>query len=483
MSNPHKTVSSQMVVLFKLAIPIILGNFAYAILNITDVMMAGMAGTPDQAGVAVGGSFFYPASVFVIGMISALHPVISRHCGANTKDQIPQTHAHAVFACLIIGLVIMTILLILAFGFLEIDSDKRMEEVARYYVVCVAFTVPLIAFYTTARAYCEAMGITRATLYFGVLAVVLNVPLNYCFIFGKFGLPALGGIGCGVATVISMSISTVVIFTYMLVHPQLKDYSWLKNKQGISLRGIWDYMKLSIPLGISSAVECSCFAMIALMLSPLGPVNVSAHTITMSLTSFVYNIPLSVGIAAAIMIGYAIGKNNLNTLRLNIKAIYRSMLICLTLSIGILLSGRNVLPSFFSSDPEVLALVAVLMFFAATNQSFESLQTIQAFILRGFKDTKTILAVTIIAFYCIALPIGISLCYGYIELPIFVTLFGEQGLTGPRGFWVGLFFGLVTATILYRIRVLQHYRRLKAEIKAKEDKQPESEQEQTPTTA
>ena len=54
MSNPNKTVFSQLIVLFKLAGPIILGNFAFAILGITDMMMAGMAGTPDQAGVAAG---------------------------------------------------------------------------------------------------------------------------------------------------------------------------------------------------------------------------------------------------------------------------------------------------------------------------------------------------------------------------------------------------------------------------------------------
>ena len=469
MSNPNKTVGSQLIVLFKLALPIILGNFAYAILGITDIMMAGMAGTPDQAGVAVGGSFYFPAVTFVIGMISALHPIISRHCGANTKDEIPQAHAHAVFACLYFGLAIMVILLIIAFGFIEMDTDKRMEEVARYYVVCVALTVPITAFYSTGRAFCEAMGDTKATFYFGTLAVVLNVPLNYCFIFGKFGLPALGGIGCGVATVISMTLSLMVLFAYMSLRRNLRAYSWLKNKRGINRKGIIDYIKLSLPLGISSSVECSCFALIALLLSPLGPVNVSAHTIVMSLTSFVFNIPLSVGIATSIMVGYAIGQNNLKTLRLNIKAAYASMLICLSVSITILVSGRNFLPSLFSTDTAVLALASVLMYFAATNQSFESIQTIQAFILRGFKDTKTILGVTIIAFYCIALPVGITFCYGYISVPDFALgFFGEQGLHGPRGFWVGLFCGLVSASILYRFRVLHHYRKLKAELKAAE---------------
>lgn len=140
MSNPNKTVTSQLIVLGKLAFPIVLGNFAYALLGLTDMLMAGIAGTPDQAGVAIGGAFFFPAMTFVIGMVSALHPIISGHCGAQTKEHIPQDHAHAVCSCFIVGTILMAILLLIAFGFLHMDSDQRMEDVTRYYVACVAFT-------------------------------------------------------------------------------------------------------------------------------------------------------------------------------------------------------------------------------------------------------------------------------------------------------------------------------------------------------
>ena len=463
MSNAPKSVSSQLIVLFKLAFPIILGNFAYALLGITDIMMAGMAGTPDQAGVAIGGSFFFPALTFIIGMVSAIHPVISRHRGAKTEEKIPSEHAHSVLACSIVGIIIMFILISLSIFAIEMDTDKRMEAVAKDYVLYIAFTIPLLALTVNARAYCEAMGNTTATLYFGFLSVILNVPLNYIFIFGALGVPALGGVGCGVASLISMLISTVIIYAYMMLHPKLKDHHWLRNKTGISKDRLLAFLKLSMPLGISSSVECSCFTLIALILSPLGPTAVSAHTITMSMTSFVFNIPLSFGIATAIMVGYAIGQNNMHTLKLNIKAAYASMLVSIVISVSILFLGSDKLPAFFSTDPEVLALASILMLFACVNQSFEGIQTIQAFILRGFKDTTTILLVTIIAFYCVALPLGYSLCYGYITLP-FDHIFADTGLTGPRGFWIGLFCGLLTAAILYRFRVLHHYRALKHQL-------------------
>lgn len=459
----ENTVTTQLLMLFKLAYPIILGNFAFALLGITDIMMAGLAGTSDQAGVAIGGSLFFPAMTFVIGMVSALHPVISRHCGAKRKDLIPQEHAHAVLACFIIGMILMFILLFLAFFVIEMDADKRMEQIAKEYIFYIAFTIPMFAFNNTARAYCEAMGNTAATFYFGVLAVVLNVPLNYIFIFGTLGMPQMGGTGCGVASLIAMVISGIVIYTYMLLHKDLKDYNWVKNKHGVTKKGLMDFIKLSMPLGISTSVECSCFTLIALILSPLGSTAVSAHSITMSLTNFVFNIPLSLGVATAIMVGYAIGQNNINNIRLNIKAAYVSMGFSIVISCGILFFGARILPNFFSEDVNVLTLAYTLMLFAVVNQIFEGMQTIQAFILRGFKDTTSILIVTCIAFYVVALPVGYGLCYDYIRLP-FDHVFGEQGLTGPRGFWIGLLAGLFTAAALYRIRVLHHYRAIKHQI-------------------
>ncbi|MCK0535822.1 MULTISPECIES: MATE family efflux transporter [unclassified Anaerobiospirillum] len=467
MRTAPESVTSQLIVLFKLAFPIILGNFAYALLGITDIMMAGMAGTPDQAGVAVGGSFFFPAMTFIIGMISALHPVISRHCGANTREKIPAEHIHSVLACIIVAALLMVLLLGLSFFAIDMDADQRMEDIAKEYVIYIAFTMPLLALTVNARAYCEAMGNTRATFYFGNLAVVLNVPLNYVFIFGKFGMPELGGAGCGAASLVAMAISTVIIYSYVMLHPQLKNHSWLKNRDRISLDRLKSFLKLSLPLGISSSVECSCFTLIALLLSPLGPMEVSAHTITMSLTNFVFNIPLSLGIASSIMVGYAIGRNSLTTLRHNIQASYASMLFSIVVSVAILFFGSEALPALFSKDPQVLALASTLMLFAAVNQSFEGIQTIQAFILRGFKDTASILLVTVIAFYCVALPLGYTLCYGYLILPG-AELFFEEGLTGPRGFWIGLLAGLLAASILYRIRVLHHWRDIKSKIAAAE---------------
>lgn len=446
-----QSVNSVILSLFRLALPIIFGNVAYALLGISDIVMAGMAGTSDLAGVSIGGSFFFPGLMFPIGMITALHPIVSRLRGAEKYYDIPYSHLCALLVCFAFGIFIMLILLFLAHFVLNIESDARMFEVSKGYITAIAFCVPIGAIFASMRAYCEAMGKTKVTLYFGLLALCYNIPLNYVFIFGKFGIPALGGIGCGVATLISMLLSSLFIAIYIRCNKELYLASFFVNKTRIKFKDLTAYLKLSLPLGLSSSVECFCFTVIALLLSPLGPISVSANSIAMSITTLIFNLPLSLGIASSIMTGYAIGKNDLEQLKRVIKAAYRIAFISIAFGITILLSLRHELPALFTDDAAVIKLSSTLLIFAACNQVCENLQTIQAYLLRGFKDTKIIFITTVLSFFLLAIPIGYINCYEYINTPF----------NGPKGFWVGIFSGLFFASILYRRRILYHWRQLK----------------------
>ena len=137
------------------------------------------------------------------------------------------------------------------------------------------------------------------------------------------GAPALGGAGCGVATLISIILSLITFMGYIRAVPMLYRTTLRFNTQPLRAGEIRSFYRLSLPLGLAASVECSCFTLIALLLSPLGPEQVSAHSIAMSATSCLYNLPLSMGIAASIAVGYNIGSGNLQMLRAVIQAGYR----------------------------------------------------------------------------------------------------------------------------------------------------------------
>ena len=452
-----KTVAAQMRSLARLSLPIILGNFAYALLGVTDNIMAGMAGKSDLGGVSIGGAFFFPSIVFLQGIISALHPLISRHRGSNNYQKIPYTHFNAVLGSLSFSIIIMAILFLTITFFLDIQKDARMDYVAKGYILAVIFSMPFMGLFASLRAFCEAMGATKVTLYFGLLALVYNIPLNYIFIFGKLGMPKLGGIGCGVGTLLAVILSTISLIIYIKYNKYLYSHSFFVNKYKLVLKDLFYFIKLGTPLGISASVECSCFTIIALLLTPLGAVVVAGHTIALSIASFLYTIPLSVGIAVSILVGFAIGEKNLENLKLNIKAAYSILFFTTAIPLIVIGFGRNYLPYLYNNDAQVVALASTLLIISFINQPFENLQTIQAFILRGFKDTKSVFYITFISFYIIALPIGYLLCYNYIRSPF----------TEAMGFWIGLFLGLFIASLLYRIRVLYHWKAIKLELNLK----------------
>ena len=439
----------------RLALPILFGNLSYALLGISDTVMSGMAGTSDLAGVAVGGSFFFPAIMFLNGLMSTLQPLISRLRGAEKWEEIPKTHLTAVVMTFIASLILMTILIVLVFFVIKLDADPRMDYTARYYILAIAFSIPIFALYSGCRAYCEAMGYTKATLYFGFVALILNVPLNYILIFGSFGLPALGGVGCGVATLISGFLSLVLFIIFIRCRPFLYKSTLIHCKEKLTFKDLKDFFKLSIPLGLSASVECSCFTIIALLLSPLGSFVVSSHSIAMSVTSFIFNLPLSLGIATSIAVGFSIGREDLEKLKSQIKAAYRLAFCAAFFNMFLLGVGREFFTSLYTEDPHVAAFAAVLLVFSIANQISENTQTMQAFILRGFKDSATIFKSTVLSFYVIALPVGFLLCYEYLPSPF----------SGAKGFWVGIFLGLTFASLYYRRRVLFHWRALKAGLK------------------
>ena len=448
---------AQLSELFRLSIPIIIANFSYALLGVTDTIMSGMAGKADLSGVAIGNAFYVPAFVFLQGMVGAMQPLIGRHRGAGALHAIPRTHLVTLLSVLCLALVMMSILALIV-CFAPAFGEQDMDDVARGYMIYIIFCIPFMGLFFTLKAYCEAMAHPRATLFFGLVSLLLNVPLNYIFIFGALGVPAMGGVGCGTATLVAVIITTLGFAVYILAHSQLRPYSLFAASGGAGGAEVRDYLRLSLPLGLSASVESSCFTLIAMLLAPFGSLVVASHSIVMSIASFLYTIPLSIGIAVSIMVGYAIGERHGGHLRDTIRAAYHAAFINTAFSMLIIGACNLHLVRIYTTDEEVVAYAALLLAVAFCNLPVENLQTVQAFALRGFKDNRYIFAVTVAAFYVVSLLLGTLLSYGLLPLPQVLSVM----LEGAPGFWVGLFLGLATAAICYRLRLIRHLRAVAA---------------------
>lgn len=441
----QRTFFAQIVHTLSLFLPLFMGQLAATSMGVVDTVMAGAAGTLELSGVAIGSSIFWPSELFVVGMALAIHPLIANLVGNGQLYKVAlrmQVATVCTLACAaIIGVIIMLVPLVYRM-FPSVDQD--MVNIGQGYLIAVGLAMPGFAMFNVLRAYWEGLGKTGPTLMFGCMALVLNIPLNYIFIFGHLGMPALGGVGCGVATALSIYFTVIGMLFYVKKSPAFAKVRIYQKLEPMSWSQCWSFLKLSLPLGIAGMIETLCFSLVAIMLSPFGPVVVASHTIAMNVSGLLAIVPIALSSTASIEVGEAMGTNSWSHAR-------KRALSSTSLAVAFYFIGASVLffmgeqiAALYSDDAEVLLLAPVLMMYCVVFFFPETLQVMAIGILRGFKDSRTIFAVTIVAYWIVGMPIGYSLGYGYLG----------DALEGAEGFWLGFIFSLTCASVLLGGRLL-----------------------------
>ena len=437
---------------FKLFLPIFLGSIATTAMGVVDTVMAGMAGTVQLSGVAIGASLYWPCVLFVMGMTLAIQPTVAQLRGAGRTEEIA-AKIHLISVITLITSVIVGIIMCflpLCYKLMD-DIDQEMVRVAQLYLYAVAAGMPAIALFNILRGYWEGLGNTVPTSVFGFIALFLNIPLNWIFIFGHFGMPALGGVGCGVATSITMYICAILMLIYVLKSKTYTKYRIYQHWFALHWPEVKQFLQFALPLALSTTIEVTCFSLVAVLLSPFGPVTVAAHSVAMNVSGVIFMIPLAIASAATIRVGEALGAGHWNRAFRSSMGAYGLAFFFYLFSVLTIIFFHQEIIELYSSDPEVIVLASLLLMFCAVYQFPDSMQVVSIGILRGFKDSKTIFAITVVSYWVIGMPIGYTLAYGYLT--------GEK--MAAQGFWIGFICSLSCAFLLYVVRIIYIYHRRK----------------------
>ncbi len=420
--------------LVHLSMPIGFGLLCSALLTFSDTLMAGLAGSRDLAGVAAGGALFFPTLMFLQGQLSAYSAKLGRLCGAGRHNEIAPACYAALSAAVISALSMMALLYTATF-IIDLKGDTLMAQHFRHYLYFAALALPDAALLMVLKASSEALGAPRLSAFAAFMMLLLNLPLNYLCIFTL----GLGGRGCGLATLISISLTAgallLILRRYSSIWAQLHLTAYRFNSAEVK-----NCLRISLPLGIAAAIESAAFALIALCLTPLGPSVTAGHSIAMCVNSLIFVLPLAIGLAACIRGAQAYGAQDkaLYHLRLKVLMCLSTLVIMLTVSTTFIL--KDVLPSLFTHDAAAAALASALLNYALFNQIFEHLQCILSLQLRIFKLSHVVLKVTLFCFYLLALPGGAALCFGFIGPNL-----------GAAGFWLALSITLPLPTMIYAV--------------------------------
>ncbi|WP_028580812.1 MATE family efflux transporter [Desulfogranum japonicum] len=424
--------------LLQLTIPIIVAQVSQTAMGVVDTIMAGWAGKNDLAAVAVGSSIFFPFFLFQIGLLSAVVPLVSQARGKGDEREMHTAIQQGCIIGLFSGVLLMLLVNCMAPVLEWMQVSPEIIPLTRQYLFAISWGFPVAGLFFALRNGGDGASLPRLSMIAGFVGLAVNITTNYILIFGKLGFPRLGGVGCGWASAISILAMCITMYALLQRHPRTS-FKKCGIKYGrLFNRGILTQLKLGMPLGISLFIECSLFAVIALLVSRFGATVVSAHQVALNFTSLLFMLPYSLSSALAVQVGFTIGRKRsgrlLRTVQTGLGLAFCGALCTATC----IVAGNHAIAALYTENTAVRSLAATLLLYAAVFQIPDALQVNCAGALRGCKDTKIPMLLTILAYWCVGLPVGCSL--GLNGFGIFTP--------GPEGFWVGLICGLLCAAIL-----------------------------------
>lgn len=434
--------------LLALAIPVILAQVAQTAMGFVDTIMAGAVSATDMAAVAVGTSVWLPAILFGHGLLLALTPTVAQLNGSGRRERIAEQVRQAYWLAFFVAILIMVVLWNAGYVIRAMHNiDESLAQKAEGYLHALLWGAPGYLFFQVMRNQCEGLSKTKPGMVMGFIGLLVNIPLNWIFIYGHFGMPALGGVGCGVATGSVYWVMFIVMRLWVRRMGSMRDIRMERRWSAPSRAVLQRLISLGLPVALALFFEVTLFAVVALMVSPLGIVDVAGHQIALNFSSLMFVLPLSLGVATTIRVGYRLGQGSAEQARVAAWSAQGVGVCMAAITALFTVTFRHQIALLYNDNPEVVTLAAQLMLLAAIYQFSDSIQVIGSGILRGYKDTRSIFFITFIAYWLLGLPSGYLLAMTDLIMP----------RLGPAGFWCGFIIGLTSAAVmmLWRIRRLQ----------------------------
>lgn len=432
--------------LLSVMIPILVAQVSTAGVTFINTTMAGHAGADDLAGVSVGAGLFYPLLASIIGLLMAGTPLMAQLIGRKEKESLP----FIVRSGMVIGLSVWA--LFTAGYFLFIDSlmaslalEPAVEHIARYYLMTMIGVVFFMALMIPLRCLTDTAGSTSISMKLFLMAPVVNGIFNYLFIYGHGGMPALGGIGAGLATMITYG---VLLGLFLLVVLKSKELEGREIFKSLSLRmaDIKEYLVVGVPSGLSIFMEMSLFSLIIVFLARYGTDALAAYQIADNFASLVYMLPVSCSMALTILIATEVGAGDMAMARRYKKAGFIVAMAGALMTSSFTVLFRSSIGSVYTDDAAVALIAGQFLIYSAGWQIFDAISTPIQGILRGLKDTRSSFILMVLAYW--------GGCF-----PMSLFLDSHTGL-GADSFWLGLDFGVGCSALLMVLRLLYVERKL-----------------------
>lgn len=432
--------------LLSVMIPILVAQVSTAGVTFINTTMAGHAGADDLAGVSVGAGLFYPLLASIIGLLMAGTPLMAQLIGRKERESLP----FIVRSGMVIGLSVWALFTAAYFFFIDdllasLALEAAVEHIARYYLMTMIGVVFFLALMIPLRCLTDTAGSTSISMKLFLMAPVINGIFNYLFIYGHGGMPALGGIGAGLATMMTYGF---LLGLFLLVVMKSKDLGGRQIFSSLALRSkdLREYLVVGVPSGLSIFMEMSLFSLIIVFLSRYGTDALAAYQIADNFASLVYMLPVSCSMALTILIATAVGAGDMTLARRYKKAGFVVAMAGAMMTASFTVLFRNSIGSVYTDDAAVALIAGQFLIYSAGWQLFDAISTPIQGILRGLKDTRISFVLMVLAYWGGCFPMSLFL--------------DSHTALGADSFWLGLDFGVGCSAFLMILRLLYVERKL-----------------------
>ncbi len=428
--------------LLAFAVPMATVQVGLMLMGVVDTAMVGRLSAEALAGTALANVWFFAVSTIGMGTIAVLDPVISQAYGAGDHEGIARGLQRGLLIAAVVT--VPTSLGLMPVGRVLTWAGQPAAVVplaASYARVIVAGIFPYFAFMAL-REGLQALGKIRPVILTIALANLLNLFLNWVFIFGNVGAPPLGVAGSALATTISRWVMAVALLG--LTWPHLRPYLRPWRPETTAWEPLSRMFALGLPIGLQILFEYGVFGGVGLLMGRVSAAAVAGHTVALNLAAITFMVPFGIGGAASVLVGRAVGAGRPDDARrVASAALIVGASFMATTALGFIMLPR-LLAETYSPDPAVVAVSAVLIPLAGVFQIFDGTQAVALGVLRGIGDTRVPVLVNLAGYYAIGLPVSLWL--------------GFHRHLGPRGLWWGLVVGLVVVAAVLVLRVRSRLR-------------------------
>ncbi len=286
------------------------------------------------------------------------------------------------------------------FGF-----EAHLTPLIKDYFFVTAFSTFGAYLHYTAKEFLQAFEIVVFPNLLTIFSIFLNVALNIIFAFGCGPIPEMGAKGLAIASLLVRYFMGIVLFIYCFKKIKIqkhKDFNYYK-----------EMLRVGLPSSLAIMIEFVAFNSITVIMGRVSGVYAAAQNIICTITSISFMVPLAIGNATGVKVGFSNGAKQYEDLK---RYAYTALIMSagfMACSALVVATAPGLVTSLFTSDPKLIEVCVPIIYTLCFFQVFDGLQATFAGIFRGLKHTEVVMIANFISFWLIAIPLGCILALHY----------------------------------------------------------------------